>query len=422
MSNVECLPDFLHYFSEMADNQSLQHDRGRVYECTKCPFLGEKRDAEKHFANKHFGPDEVAHKCTICGFASNNLKLYKRHKYITTAHNANLAILQAADKSVTEEGHHHINKNPRVVNPEVDLRRWEALPSALHWSTRRRSSTVTRPTVLAPLVAVEPASTAPVASVPHVVSSEPVSCIISSSDSAFTPVVTSTVNCSVPVSICSVSTPSASSTVPLPDSNRIVISSESSLAPELPFESLLDDELTEQLLASNDVHPLPTPLQSPVPTIPRPVLPDIPLPPPQDDVEEDITSQLLGTTETEQDSEYPTLNSAVVAMIDLMKTNNENQVQILKQMQKQTDTLEKIQYAIQRRNLSEGSNTTHHSPLRNNFNHNNFNRSRPTFRRPLPPPPSRRGFIRSDTVSPKKKVRSVVSRSPKKSRSPIKRR
>ena len=84
---------------------------------------------------------------------------------------------------------------------------------------------------------------------------------------------------------------------------------------------VLDNNIADQFIAlSEDVTPsLPEPLRSPPYTTPRPVFPDIPIPPPGNDIELDIRQQLLETPDTfdlpQTSSDYPTLPSAFEALI-----------------------------------------------------------------------------------------------------------
>ena len=66
----------------------VKPDRGRVYQCTICDFLGERKTALKHFKTKHVTAHEEQYHCNICSFHSHDFQLIKRHGSFYKPHNA----------------------------------------------------------------------------------------------------------------------------------------------------------------------------------------------------------------------------------------------------------------------------------------------------------------------------------------------
>ena len=220
----------------------VKPDRGRVYQCTICDFLGERKTALKHFRTKHVTVHEAQYHCSICSFHSHDFQLIKRHGSFYKPHNALKEEFMKDGNYLGSDDQHIIeNENFRKVDPERDLKRWEAAESNAHWFSKCKKSTAV---------------------------------VASSTLKLIQPVVPPTVSYSPP---------------------RIVL-----------------DNIADQLIALPEdvMHSLPEPLRSPPYITPRPVLPDIPIPPPDNDIELDLRHQLLETSENfdlpQTSSDYPT--------------------------------------------------------------------------------------------------------------------
>jgi hypothetical protein len=237
------------------------------------------------------------------------------------------------------------NENFRKVDPERDLKRWEA---AAHWFSKCKKSTAV---------------------------------VASSTLKLIQPVVPPTVSYSPP---------------------RIAL-----------------DNIADQLIAlSEDVMPsLPEPLRSPPYITPRPVLPDIPIPPPDNDIELDLRHQLLETSENfdlqQTSSDYPT--SVLEVLIKVGQKTNNYLKEISNQLKRNHDQMEKIEIAV-RRSYS-------HQNVRPVYNHNRYIpprspiRNRPPFNRPPFNPvnrPLKRKFIQEKSVSPVKKIKSNITKKSRK--------
>ena len=179
----------------------------------------------------------------------------------------------------------------------------------------------------------------------------------------------------------------------------------------------------------------PEPLRSPVVTVPRPSLQDIPFPPPSDDIEEDITSQLLGE---ESDSftvdsgfsiqeGFRQLTAAIKDQTEALRQHNTlfSQIEsvlkdINRNISRNIDSNEKIEIAVRR--LYNNPDPPR-PPPRNRCS--SFNRQPVSYNRPPPPSFNRRRTYpshtstRSPSRSPVKKLKSTIS-SPTKKRSPVK--
>lgn len=117
----------------------MDYDRGRVYQCTKCCFVGEKRAAIKHYASKHFGVDEHMFSCELCNFSTDNKQLMKRHPSFYAPHSK--ARLFATEQGIyrgSDEAYLKVNPNPQQVDPEQHLSKWKQEASVLFWITKRK--------------------------------------------------------------------------------------------------------------------------------------------------------------------------------------------------------------------------------------------------------------------------------------------
>jgi hypothetical protein len=328
----------------------VKPDRGRVYQCTICDFLGERKTALKHFRTKHVTANEEQYHCNICSFHSHDFQLIKRHGSFYKPHNALKEEFMKDSNYLGSDGQHIVeNENFRKVDPERDLKRWEAAESNAHWFSMCKKSTAVVASstlkLIQPVVPVVNISTTPVST----------TCTISD--------VPSTVSYSPP---------------------RIV----------------LDNNIADQLIdLSEDATPsLPEPLRSPPYTTPRPVLPDIPIPPPDNDIELDLRHQLLETSDNfdlpQTSSDYPTLPSVLEVLIKVGQKTNNYLKEISNQLKRNHDQMEKIEIAV-RRSYS-------HQNVRPVYNHNRYIpprspiRNRPPFNRPPFNPvnrPLKRKFI-----------------------------
>ena len=92
-----------------------------------------------------------------------------------------------------------------------------------------------------------------------------------------------------------------------------------------PPRIVLDNNIADQLIAlSEDATPsLPEPLRSPPYTTQRPVLPNIPIPPPDNDIKLDLRQQLLETPDTfdlpQTSSDYPTYHQFLKRLLKLAR-------------------------------------------------------------------------------------------------------
>jgi hypothetical protein len=341
----------------------VKPDRGRVYQCTICDFLGERKTALKHFRTKHVTAHEEQYHCNICSFHSHDFQLIKRHGSFYKPHNALKEEFMKDGNYLGSDDQHIIeNENFRKVDPERDLKRWEAAESNAHWFSKCKKSTAVVASSTLKLIQ-------PVVSVVNIYT---------------TPVSTTCTISDVP--------PTVSYSPP-----RIVL-----------------DNIADQLIAlSEDVTPsLPEPLRSPPYITPRPVLPDIPIPPPDNDIELDLRHQLLETSENfdlpQTSSDYPT--SVLEVLIKVGQKTNNYLKEISNQLKRNHDQMEKIEIAV-RRSYS-------HQNVRPVYNHNRYIpprspiRNRPPFNpvnRPL-----KRKFIQEKSVSPVKKVKSNITKKSRK--------
>lgn len=120
----------------------VKPDRGRVYQCTICDFLGERKTALKHFRTKHVTAHEEQYHCNICSFHSHDFQLIKRHGSFYKPHNALKEEFMKDGNYLGSDDQHIIeNENFRKVDPERDLKRWEAAESNAHWFSKCKKST-----------------------------------------------------------------------------------------------------------------------------------------------------------------------------------------------------------------------------------------------------------------------------------------
>ena len=334
------------------------------------------------------------------------------------------------------------NQFPRQVVLDVDYtcKRWGQLESSLHWSMKsRRSSSVASVTVVVTSI-VTPSTMSSAVEIPqpryeavalpaaeqHFIPNEyrydnnpfvtaSTTCypFINPAVTSCTPVTTSTSVChSVPSSTLS-SAPLLPiidvSNVPIlplsPDRDQrvIVIDDNSDVINDLfPTLNTSPDVVSVDLATSVATHvpepapPTPSPLRSPVIKIPRPTLPDIPFPPPNNDIVDDITSELLGESAPSNpnpsvdSTEYPSIQSAFEALLACNRETNTHLENITKLLSKQNDQLEKIEVAVRRNNRPiQPEPPTYRPRYRPNYN-NSYNRQ--PFKRKL--------FERSPSRSP----------------------
>ena len=362
-------------------------DRGRVYECTQCSFLGERKMAIKHY-QKHFSSEEHQFRCRLCGFSSSDKQMFKRHSSFYTSHNQQKAQLVSSGLYLGSDDQYVVtNPTPRTVNPDIDLKRWEAEPSAKHWLSKRKTSMPAPAAVITPL-------------------QQPVSSSI-----------TNTSTTTQTVSTVTTAMPSVS-IIPSIHPAFISTASTTCLSPATPTVTdsriIVDTNIADSIISLSENMERPLPLRSPPCTVPRPILPDIVLPNTDDNIIEDILPQLL-ENDTLTDEQYPTLQSAFSALIEVMKEHNtiltdmkkeqhDLLTDIKKQLVKNHDQMEKVEIAIRRSN--QPVPPPPRTPPRRRLSYNSYNR-----------PPLKRRFIpeRSVSVSPVKKVKSSVKKSsPKK--------
>lgn len=137
------------------------------------------------------------------------------------------------------------NKNFRKVDPEKNLKRWEAAESNGLWFSKCKKSTA----------------------------------VVTSSTLKLIQPVVPVVNVSTDVPVVNVATN-------IPVSTTCTISNVPSTVSYSPPRIVMDNNIADQLIAlSEDFTPsLPEPLRSLLYTTPRPVLPDIPIPPLDNDI------------------------------------------------------------------------------------------------------------------------------------------
>ena len=129
------------YFSVM---ESMEYDRGRVYQCTKCSYTGEKRSAIRHYTNQHFTMHDHKYFCSLCGFSSNLWQKMKRHSSFYLPHStAKSNALMYNNYLGSDEQYYISNSEPTVVDPNIHLIRWEQEASNQYWVSRRRTKPVT---------------------------------------------------------------------------------------------------------------------------------------------------------------------------------------------------------------------------------------------------------------------------------------
>ncbi|CAC5407735.1 unnamed protein product [Mytilus coruscus] len=114
----------------------MDYEKGRVYKCTKCCFVGEKRAAIKHYASKHFGVDEHMFSCELCNFSTDNKQLMKRHPSFYTPHSTFCHC--TGNIPGQRRPYFKVNPTPQQVDPELHLSKWEQEASVLFWITKRK--------------------------------------------------------------------------------------------------------------------------------------------------------------------------------------------------------------------------------------------------------------------------------------------
>lgn len=367
----------------------MDYDRGRVYQCSKCNFVGEKRAAIKHYACKHFGEKEHLLSCELCHFSSDNRQLMKRHASFYAPHNnARLFATEHGIYRGNDEVYVKENPNPQQVDPEIHLSKWEQEASLLFWVTKKKPQ---------PCAAAGSAQQS-VPSIDLPILKSALASYFGSIPTSLTP----SFNCP-PI-------PATLEIQPLdPEVAETEVSTEFLDTRVVVAEG---SDLADQILHLSNPPAMPSPLKSPESLVPRPSLPDFVMPP-TSEVEENLMPQLLGLSPLlsvpEPPTEPPTepitpisedphsLQSAFQELISAVNKGNTLLEKMSKQMEKNHDMMEKVEVAVRRVNMARPR-----SPVRPYFNNR-------TYRRPRSP--VKRRFIPERTVSPPKKVKSCV-RSP----------
>jgi hypothetical protein len=118
------------------------NDRGRVYECLKCPrFKGEKRKAESHFYKIHLAPDELPWYCSLCNFRCESERDMKRHPIHYPDHKRRVDKAKRKNPGVEWDDTQFFlrNSNPKVVVIGTDLRLWSKEDSDRFWGTGKQN-------------------------------------------------------------------------------------------------------------------------------------------------------------------------------------------------------------------------------------------------------------------------------------------
>ena len=123
--------------------------RGRVYECPKCDWRGEKTWALEHYAKTHCAIDEAPHSCTLCKFKAGNFQTLMKH----TKQQKHLRKLAKQQKDPTEVLLHngtegHILRKIRTLDAEASAKYWQQKKEAT-------KTTKTKPPKEAPDVATQ---------------------------------------------------------------------------------------------------------------------------------------------------------------------------------------------------------------------------------------------------------------------------
>ena len=364
-------------------------ERGRVYACSLCNFKGEKRAAVKHFESKHFESGDCLYQCRLCAFGCNDHQKFKRHVSFFGFHAQRKAVEMAKGTFLgNDESYQIVNANPRVVNVDTELTKWDVTQSANYWQSRRK----------VPAVLPESAT--------NIISA--VSSVVSTTGTLLPPLLNTVLSM-------------AATTISPPVSTTMSNTYTSATMPSTfsPLPSTLDElsalppptSVCDTRIVMTDTPPTPSPLKLPPATVPRPEHPAIPIPPPS----ENILPQLLNeldtidftlTDDTPDISSYPTpsLQSAFESLTSAVKEQTDILRAIQKELVKNRDQMEKMEIAVRR-------SYTHTATPRYQPNHR-YNRKPSKERQPL-----KRRFVPEMTVSPEKRIKSTVWKSsPKKQR------
>lgn len=347
---------------------AIKSDRGRVYQCTICPFKGERKAAVKHFMSKHFQVEDHIYRCTLCGFHSSDVQMFKRHPNFFKLHSTQKDLRTASGSFTCDDDYFITNPNPRQVDPDKDLKRWDAEESNAYWQARRKPSSFTVPTVTplnALLVNVATTSspcTTVSAGLPSTTCANTTVSYSSASAGLTCPTPTSSLSITLPSTI----SPLSDDFTPLNSDNRIV----------------LDNNLVDDIISWTGTSPslldLPEPLRSPPCTVPKPVLPDISLPPPAQEAVEDQNS----TTSSSISNLLETLISAVNRNTDVLND-------IKSELTKNRDQMEKIEIAVRRGYTHQTRPVPRIPPSPRNRFYRPFNQSA-----------RKRGYVPEGSISP----------------------
>ncbi|CAG2229209.1 unnamed protein product [Mytilus edulis] len=250
-------------------SDTMDYDRGRVYQCTKCYFVGEKRAAIKHYPCKHFGEKEHILSCDqLCHFSSDNKQLMKRHPSFYAPHNN--ARLFTTEKGIyrgSDEVYVKVNSNPQQVDPDLHLSKWEQEASLLFWITKKK-----------------PKPSAAAGSAQQLIPSVDLPVLKSALASYFG---------SIPMSNPSpLDCPSIAVTNEIQPLDHEV--AETEVSTEFLDTTVVvaeKSDLADQILHLSDPPAMPSPLKCPESSVPRPSLPNFVLLPPSE-VEENLMPQL----------------------------------------------------------------------------------------------------------------------------------
>lgn len=396
------------YFVAMEVMNLLKSDRGRVYECTQCQFLGEKAACIKHFTNKHFGAEDHIYLCEMCNFCTSDSQKFKRHPTFYLAHNSTkINLISCGTYRGSDELYVKVNKSPRIIDVDAELKRWEAGPSAVYWQSKRKNAKLSLATNTNTLTCTSDLSLSAsntCLQLPEIVPRF-------TSEMSVAPVQT--------ITTCSSTLPSNSNTTVKKLSlsvltpvtvNQCTDNQSLTCESDIRFIQVTEDEFDfcDNIISMSDpVIEMPEPLRSPPCTVPRPSLPDIVLPPP----EENILSQLLPDTSDTIDAPDSS-QSSLETLVNLITEQNSLMKDMIKAINRNTDQCEKIEIAVRRLNRQPYTSNSQSC----SFQTSHF-RNRPSFQQNQSRWNSnKRNFVPSTSCSPPaKRVKSTVLRSsPKK--------
>jgi len=425
----------------------MDYDRGRVYGCTACSFVGEKRAAIKHFSAKHFQANDYAYQCDLCMFSNNQLSMMKRHSTFYSPHAVAKALAIRHQSYKGTDGAHIIqNSQVRDVNIEQDIVRWSAEDSKLYWTSRRRQTPTAVPKVVIPpsatSVTVQPSATSVLPSATSI----PQSTTYTITTEAIVEVpVTETASYttySIPSTDATTSTtcitlPSALqdliNTVPINLTQPDVISPSISLCSAsdvTPSTSVSDNriivntsdfqdrilELSEAPTSTSPPSPFipkfPSPLKPHEYKLPKPSLPDIQIPKLQS-VSENILDQILPNEHYEHfDTEdVPSLKDAFCELAESVSKTNSLLENMNKLLQQNNDNIQKVERAVRVSACQCRCSPDRSRPRSTSTFRRPPNYSRPTISNDRRNQPMRkRSFVPEKTVSPMKKMKSSIQK------------